>query len=170
MKRWQIAAALLLCGGGWSAGAAAQAPAREVSVDQIVQQLAPPAVTTRGLRNLVPERRQIDLVIHFDFDSARLQPGSRPQLENLAAAMNNPRLQALRFQVQGHTDAKGSARHNDALSARRAQVVAELLQAGGVGAERLQAEGRGAADLLNKDQPDAAENRRVRIVALEAAP
>jgi outer membrane protein OmpA-like peptidoglycan-associated protein len=69
--------------------------------------------------------------------------------------------------VQGHTDAKGSAAYNEALSARRAQAVAEFLQGKGIRAERLRTEGKGFSELLMKDQPEAAENRRVRIVAVE---
>ena len=142
----------------------------EASVNQIIDQLAPSRPTTRGLRNLVPERRQIDLVIQFDFDSAQLQSPSRPQLQRLAEAMTSALLLTTRFTVQGHTDATGSARHNDALSARRAQAVAEFLQAHGVGPDRLQAEGKGSAEPLDAARPDAPDNRRVRIVALETTP
>ena len=100
----------------------AQQPVRDASVDEMVRQLAPtPASTlTRGLqRNITPERRQIDLVIPFDFDSAALQPASKPLLERLADAMKTERLAALRFRVEGHTDAKGSAAYNQDLSTRR---------------------------------------------------
>lgn len=135
------------------------------TAEQLVDQLAPTQPLTRSLsRNIAPESRQIDLVINFDFDSDRLQPRSRPLLENLAEALNNPRLQGLKFRVEGHTDAKGAARYNEELSTRRARTVAEYLQGRGVPAERLRAEGKGFSNLLNKDQPEAPENRRVRIV------
>jgi outer membrane protein OmpA-like peptidoglycan-associated protein len=68
--------------------------------------------------------------------------------------------------VEGHTDAKGSARYNEELSARRARSVVEFLQGKGVSVERLQAQGKGFSELLNKEQPEAAENRRVRIVTV----
>ena len=138
-------------------------PIQDASVDELVQQLAPPKPATRGLRNLVPEKRQIDLVINFDFDSARLQTNSQPLLEKLAEALGTERLQALRFKVEGHTDAKGSAAYNEALSAKRAQAVLEFLQSHGVQPGRLQAQGKGFAELLNPANPQAAENRRVRI-------
>ena len=106
-------------------------------------------------------------MVNFDFDSAKLQSNSRPLLENLARAMNNERLAAIRFKVEGHTDGKGTARYNDELSARRAQAVAEFLASHGVGASRLEAQGKGFSELLNKERPDAAENRRVRIVTVD---
>lgn len=143
------------------------APVKSATVDDFVSQLAPPALTRSLGRNIVPQKRQIDLVVNFDFDSAKLQAGSRPLLENLAQAMNTERLGAIRFKVEGHTDGKGTAKYNDELSARRAQAVAEFLASQGVAATRLEAQGKGFSELLNKDRPDAAENRRVRIVTVD---
>lgn len=144
-------------------------PLRDAPVHEMVERLAPQALpsTTRSLRNLVPQKRELDLVVQFDFDSARLQPVSKPLLENLAAALSSERLASTRFLVQGHTDAKGTAAYNEALSARRAQAVAQFLQARGVLPHRLQTEGKGSSELLLQDQPEAPENRRVRIVAME---
>ena len=152
----------LLVGAAIASAAQAQ-PIQDASVDELVQQLAPPKAATRGLRNLAPEKRQIDLVINFDFDSSRLQASSQPLLEKLAEALGTERLQALRFKVEGHTDAKGSASYNQQLSARRAQAVLEFLQAQGVAAGRLAAEGKGFSELLDPAHPQASENRRVRI-------
>jgi outer membrane protein OmpA-like peptidoglycan-associated protein len=154
--------------GSGAAPTTSAAPLKSATVDDFVNQLAPPPALTRSLgRNIVPQRRQIDLVVNFDFDSARLQPASRPLLENLAQAMNTERLGAIRFKVEGHTDGKGTARYNEELSARRAQAVAEFLATQGVAASRLAAQGKGFSELLNKDRPDAAENRRVRIVTVD---
>ncbi len=161
--------ALALCAAGHvTASWAQQAPVRDASVGEMVERLAPqPTATTRSMRNLVPQKRELDLVVQFDFDSARLQAVSKPLLENLAEAMATQRLVGTRFLVQGHTDAKGTAAYNEALSARRAQSVAEFLQSKGIRAERLKTEGKGFNELLLRDQPEAPENRRVRIVAVE---
>ena len=161
--------ALALCATGLVTAAwAQQAPVRDASVGEMVERLAPqPTATTRSMRNLVPQKRELDLVVQFDFDSARLQAVSKPLLENLAEAMATQRLVGTRFLVQGHTDAKGTAAYNEALSARRAQSVAEFLQSKGIRAERLKTEGKGFNELLLRDQPEAPENRRVRIVAVE---
>jgi outer membrane protein OmpA-like peptidoglycan-associated protein len=161
-----LASLLLATAATMSWGQAPAGPVKDASVDDIVKQLAPPAATTRSLRNLVPERRQIDLVIPFDFDSARLQATSRPQLERLAEALRSERLQSLRFKVEGHTDAKGTAKYNDELSARRARAVVEFLAAQGVEPSRLDAEGKGFREPLRPEDPTAAENRRVRIATI----
>jgi outer membrane protein OmpA-like peptidoglycan-associated protein len=141
-------------------------PTGNATANDLVDRLAPPAATTRGLRNLVPEPRSVDLVVLFDFDSARIQPASLPLLDSLATAMRSDRLVTLRFLVEGHTDAKGNAAYNQKLSQRRAESVIGHLASAGIERTRLTAEGRGAADLLLKDQPYSLENRRVRITAM----
>ena len=147
--------------------AVAQQPLHDATVEQIVDQLAPPAASRGMTRNLVPQKRQIDLIVNFDFDSATLQASSRPLLGKLAEALNTERLQSMRFRVEGHTDAKGGADYNQRLSERRASAVVGFLEANGVARGRLDAQGMGARELLNAADPLAAENRRVRISALE---
>jgi outer membrane protein OmpA-like peptidoglycan-associated protein len=148
--------------------AQAQQPRSDVSVEELVQALTPPA-RTRSLnaRNLRVEPARIDLTVNFDFDSARLKDDSKPQLERLAEALRNERLMSLRFQVEGHTDAQGTASYNDALSAKRADAVVGFLTQAGVERERLQPLGKGFRDLLDPSDPKAAKNRRVRILTLE---
>jgi outer membrane protein OmpA-like peptidoglycan-associated protein len=143
----------------------AQAPKTSATVDEIVKSLAPTqAPTTRSLgRNLVPEVKSIDLVIQFDFDSAKLQDVSKPLLDGLAQALNTDRLRALDFKVEGHTDAKGTPEYNQNLSAHRANTVVAYLVLRGVERSRLIAEGKGFSDLLTPQDPYATVNRRVRI-------
>ena len=147
----------------------AQAPAQEFSVEDLAKALTPMpnAPVTRGMRNLtVTPAKTVDLVINFEFDSARIQASSDQQLIRLATAMKMEQLQALRFQVEGHTDAKGSAEYNRALSDRRARAVAEFLAKNGIAADRLIPIGKGFAELLNKEAPYAPDNRRVRITTV----
>jgi len=148
----------------------AQPASPGASAHDIVEALAP-APVTRGLgRNLKVEPAKIDLSIGFDFDSARLRDDSRPQLERLAEALRSERLAALRFRIEGHTDAQGTAAHNQALSARRAESVVAFLARQGVVRERLQPVGKGYTEPLDPADPKSARNRRVRIVTLEPAP
>lgn len=150
----------------WLAAAAAAQPLRDAGVDELVERLAPRA-PTRGLeRNVVPQRREVDLVVNFDFDSAALQPSSVPLLERLAQALNADRLRATRFRVEGHTDAVGAADYNQRLSERRARAVVAFLERQGVAGERLAAEGRGAREPLEPADPRSALNRRVRVAAV----
>ncbi len=162
MKRLTLALVLVLMGASASAQLVQQA-----SKEDLIEKLTPPAPpTTRSLRNLVPKPVTVDLSINFDFDSARLQASSKPLLDNLAQAMNSERLSQLKFKVEGHTDAKGKNEYNQALSARRATAVQAYLIGQNVPAERLQAEGKGASELLVPEKPLAPENRRVRISLL----
>jgi len=170
--------ATLTCGfiavSSYAASASAQGavnpvrdPVTDASVDDFVRALKPPA-RTRGLgRNLKIEPARIDVTVNFDFDSAQLKPDSLPQLERLAAAMRSDALTPLMFRIEGHTDAKGSARYNETLSERRAQAVVDFLARQGVAAERLKSAGMGFADLLDPSDPLSARNRRVRVLTLD---
>jgi outer membrane protein OmpA-like peptidoglycan-associated protein len=162
MKKLAFLLAAVLSISAW-----AQPPRAEVSVDELVNALTP-APRTRSLsRNLKVEPAKIDLTIQFDFDSARIKDDSRPQLERLAQALQHERLSAVRFQIEGHTDAKGSAAYNLALSGRRADAVLAFLHQSGVAKDRLQSVGKGYSELLEPADPKAASNRRVRILTLE---
>lgn len=159
MKRLSLALALLL-----SLAPVGAQLVQQASKEDLIEKLTPPAPpTTRSLRNIAPKPVTLDLSIQFDFDSARLQASSKPLLDNLAQAMNSERLSVLKFKVEGHTDAKGKPDYNQELSARRAQAVQTYLVSQSVSAERLQAEGKGASELLVPDKPQASDNRRVRI-------
>ena len=147
----------------------AQAPMRSATSEELIQKLEPssPTMRTRGMRNLTPEAREkpnVDLSIQFEFDSAKLLPESRPLLDNLAKAINSDKLRGFTFVVEGHTDIVGSTEYNQKLSDQRALSVLAYLASKGVSKERLKALGKGSTELLMPDKPDAAENRRVRII------
>jgi OOP family OmpA-OmpF porin len=163
--------ALAIC----TLGVAQAQPLEAANAQQIIDQLAPPAAHSEAdsspgprmrTRNLKPVQRSIDLVIQFDFDSAKLQAVSKPLLDQLAEALKSERLTSMRFVIEGHTDAKGSEAYNKALSQRRADAVQQYLAGQGIALERMAARGLGFGQLLFPDQPQAAENRRVRVVAL----
>ena len=141
-------------------------PLGSASVDKLVEQLTPDAPKTRSLRNLTVAPKSVDLVIQFDFDSAKLQEASKPLLDNLASAMVNDRLIGLKFSVEGHTDAKGTESYNMSLSQKRAQSVVEYLTLKGIEPARLTGVGKGFSELLYPDRPQAAENRRVKVTTL----
>ncbi len=157
------------------------------STEQMIRQLKAPQ--TRSLRNLSVEatstsaqpaneatpilavspasRPSLSLLIQFDFNSASIRTESQQALSNLAQALQSVELQNSNFAVEGHTDAKGKADYNQKLSQQRAQAVRDFLKNQGVAEGRLMAAGKGATELANRDQPFAAENRRVRIVNLD---
>jgi outer membrane protein OmpA-like peptidoglycan-associated protein len=104
----------------------------------------------------------------FDSGKAQLKPGSAATLGELAQVLrDNPQL---RIQLIGHTDDVGGAEPNQLLSLARAQAVsAALISEQGIAPDRLQADGKGAAQPLapNSDEAARARNRRVEIVALQ---
>jgi len=142
-------------------------PRADASVEEIVQALTPQPKTRSLGRNMKVEPAKIDLTINFDFDSAKLKEESKPQLERLAQALKTERLAALKFQIEGHTDAQGTAAYNDALSTRRAASVVSFLSQSGVESQRLQSVGKGFTDLLEPSDPKSPKNRRVRILTLD---
>ena len=77
------------------------------------------------------------LRVEFAFASAGLTPGVSSTLDQVALALIDPRLQARRFVVEGHTDAIGSDERNIRLSQQRALSVVTYLQQHGVRADRL---------------------------------
>ena len=145
-------------------------PIKKATANDLVEKLAPaedqPKTRSMGNRNIIPQPKSVDLVIQFDLDSAKLKEPSKPLLDSLVEAMKNDRLAAIKFKVEGHTDAQGSEQHNLKLSQSRAESVMAYLTSQGVDKDRLSGEGKGFSELLVPEKPKAAENRRVRITTL----
>ena len=108
------------------------------------------------------------LLITFATGSAELTPETMQVLQTVAKALQSDRLAGFVFRIEGHADPRGAPELNMKLSEERAQSVAHYLSGKlGVLPDRLQAVGKGATELLNPQQPDAAENRRVTIVTTQ---
>ena len=105
--------------------------------------------------------------IHFDVDSAHIQPRSEPVIAEIAQTMReNP---GLRFQVEGHTDSDGGAAYNLGLSQRRAQaVVDDLVKRYHIARSRLVAKGYGLTRPVASNATPAGKalNRRVELLRL----
>ncbi len=172
-----VIALLAACGGAYAQDA--QDPP---SVDSIINSLKTdaPAVEqgqTRALRPgaasmstapapaPVAKAASINMQINFEYNSAAISGSSERTMATLAKALASPQLEGRKFTVIGHTDAKGSDSYNKSLSDRRAAAVRSYLMNNGVAASRLKAMGKGESQLLNADEPAAAENRRVEIQA-----
>lgn len=103
--------------------------------------------------------------IHFDTDSAELQPASTPQIEQLAELLKTR--PALKVIVVGHTDGQGAFDYNLNLSQRRAQAVVDVLaKQYGIAGPRMTPAGAGmvAPVASNRTEAGRALNRRVEIV------
>lgn len=77
----------------------------------------------------------------FGFDKDTLRPEALNTLNALAARLADTQVQAVR--VEGNTDFMGSEQYNQALSQRRAEVVANYLVQQGVPASKISAVGLG---------------------------
>lgn len=134
-------------------------------------QHAPPAAApqARTLQRLgfVPadDGWQLDLGVKllFESDSAELSAGGREGLARLAGELRSVGISRMR--IDGHTDNEGSARHNAALSLRRADAVARLLVDLGWPDRALQRKGFGPdwPVAANTSAEGRAQNRRVVI-------
>ena len=82
--------------------------------------------------------------IYFDFDKSTLRHASVDELNKLLKIMKeNPEMRIL---LVGHTDARGPAWYNSALSKRRSRVAKDYLVSKGISADRIETKGMGAKE------------------------
>lgn len=168
----------------------AKEPSSEELIDALKPQSAPPKVTgTRGIGavptekpkcayyrkqtsrgiKLKPDSDAAVLKITFASNSAQLTPESTQTLNKLGDALKSQTLAACCFQIEGHTDSKGSDTHNKRLSAQRARtVVGYLKQRFDIDVDRLLPVGHGESQPIADNESDEGreKNRRVQIVNL----
>ncbi len=101
--------------------------------------------------------------IFFDFNSARLKPESKLELDRLVKLLK--RRPDLKIVIEGHTDIIGSEEYNQKLSERRAKAVADYLINKGIDPKRIRTVGYGSRKpVAPNDTPEGrAKNRRVEI-------
>jgi outer membrane protein OmpA-like peptidoglycan-associated protein len=129
-------------------------PTRSLSLDER-QQIA----------TVAQERPRIDLEIKFDYNSANIAKTALADMDNLGKALTDSSLKGSTFVLAGHTDAVGSEEYNLDLSSRRADSVKRyLMEKYSLAPDHLVTAGYGKTRLKNKDNPKAAENRRVEVV------
>ena len=109
----------------------------------------------------VPPTTGVDLLITFANGSSTLTEQARANAAVFAEALNTPQLQAMRFEIDGHTDAVGGRAYNIALSRARAAALVDFVVARGVDRKRLVAHGYGFDRPADPADPRAPENRRV---------
>lgn len=113
----------------------------------------------------MPEDLGVNIRIEFAFDSAALDDAQKPKLKKLCNVMRAADIQL--FRIIGHTDASGSDDYNERLSRLRAEEVQRyFVNDCGIAAGRLEAVGLGERFLLEDNDPDSDQNRRVEFQAL----
>lgn len=119
-------------------------------------------------RILLEEGKIIQLKnIFFETDKYELLPRSFIELNKLLDIMR--RHPEMVIEIRGHTDSRGEDRYNQYLSRKRAEAVAEFLQANDIAAERTRH--RGFGDTLpvatNDTQLGMQLNRRVEFLIIK---
>ena len=158
--------------------AAAQAPqvlqGEEITESALIDALtpAPPPVLTRSINQDTgpkppPKPAKAALLITFETNATTLTAAARRELDVVGRALNTSRLANFNFMIEGHADPRGVAERNQRLSEGRAEAVRRyLIQTQKVREDRLKAVGKGDREPLNRENPAAAENRRVTFVNL----
>ena len=121
----------------------------------------PEAAPTSGDLMSVP------LKVQFQNGSDMLTPSAIKTLDTLGRALSSPTLASYRFRIEGHTDAVGSHDLNAALSAHRADAVADYIASHyGIDRSRLTSVGMGDSQMLIPTPVGIPEprNRRVQVV------
>ncbi|HZS38649.1 MAG TPA: OmpA family protein, partial [Polyangia bacterium] len=106
--------------------------------------------------------------IHFGTNNAEIKPDGEQLLDEVVDVMvKNPQLRKIR--VEGHTDNRGNAELNLALSKARAAAVVQYMIKQGIDPARLESEGYGATQPLvpNMTPANRAKNRRVTFRILD---
>jgi len=143
-----------------------QAQAAQQQAQAAQQQLAS---AQQQLQDLQAKRTERGMVLTlgdvlFDTNKATLKSGADQRLDRLATFLQrNPNERLI---IEGYTDSTGSEDHNQELSQRRAQAVADSLASRGIPASRYQVLGRGQAFPVATNSTPAGrqQNRRVEIV------
>ena len=100
--------------------------------------------------------------LHFDSDSATIQPDSKSLLDDIAASLKN--FPDWRLRIVGHTDSTGDPQHNLRLSLDRATAIQAALVDRGIDLQRLATAGLGRDASYQQRHPEGrALNRRVEL-------
>jgi len=118
---------------------------------------AEPAVAVPGMPGLI--------TIYFDFDSARIRPEATAALDEAVTAWRQLGDNNVGIVVSGHTDDRGTAAYNMALSRRVAASVRGYLVAHGVPARAIAVRAYGGTRpaATGNDESVWARNRRAEI-------
>ena len=126
------------------------------------------AVGAPDTRNkILKENKWVTHGILFDVNSATIKPESSGSLKEIATVLKeNP---DLKIKIVGHTDSDGKDEDNLDLSKRRAAAVKEALSKDfSIDAARMQTDGKGESEPIDKNDTPAgkANNRRVEFIKM----
>jgi peptidoglycan-associated lipoprotein len=132
----------------------------------VVEQQVDEAAAAREAAEAAARRAMGGLVrIHFDFDQYVLTSTAKQTLANNAQLLKDA--PAVRVQIEGHCDERGSDEYNLALGEKRALATKNYLVSLGVDADRMSVISYGEELPLDPTQSEAAwaKNRRAEFKA-----
>jgi len=139
--------------------------APESSVSEGAYGITPPPPPPPARVVITEKKLELKDKVFFDTSKATIKPVSFDLLDEVARVLvAHPEVKSLR--IEGHTDSRGSAATNTALSEARAEAVRDYLVVKGVAAERLSAKGFGPARPVADNATSAGReaNRRVEFM------
>src|ERR1700682_1076546 len=120
------------------------------------------------IAEIASTKPNIDLEIHFDYNSADISKGSTRAVQELGKALSNASLKGSTFVVAGHTDAVGGETYNQDLSERRADTIKKyLIDKYGIAGANLVTVGYGKDKPKDPNAPMDPANRRVQVVNMD---
>jgi len=107
------------------------------------------------------EKIELKQKIFFDTNKATIQPRSFSLLDEIGSVLKSRPTMTVR--IEGHTDSRGTKKHNMSLSAARAESVRQHLVGLGIEPARMDAKGYGPDQPIetNKTAAGREKNRRV---------
>ena len=123
----------------------------------------PPPGCPAGEIKIVGDRIELEDIIHFEYDSARIRRDSRGLVRRVAVFIRaNPSI--LEVSIEGHADARGTEDYNQHLSEERAASTRAMLVEYGVEEPRLRVVGHGKSRLKVPTLLADPRNRRVEFI------
>ena len=119
-------------------------------------------VDADGCQKELQKEVSVNLQINFDSDKALVKPEYFAEIEAVAKFMSE--YAGTSVVIEGHTDSRGKAAHNQGLSTRRAEAVAQVLtEQLAIAASRVEAKGLGEDNPIadNETAEGRLANRRV---------
>lgn len=122
-------------------------------------------VNNKGCESKIAKEETIELRVLFDTDSAVVKSQYRDEVQAVADFLE--RHDQTRVTIEGHTDDRGSAAYNKALSQRRANAIRNMLiQVFGADGSRITAVGYGEERPIADNGTAAGQQKNRRVVAV----
>jgi OOP family OmpA-OmpF porin len=136
-------------------------------VETQIEVVAAPTAAT--ITSTVMQKITIGAAMLFGFDSAELSEDAKAVIDERIQTLRGSARLTSKMRIEGHTDSAGPEAYNAALSARRAQAVADYIvsQSYNVKASDIEVVGMGESSPVasNATAEGRADNRRVVIYA-----